>query len=90
MRRLAIFREVPRPRDHNIITPKWVFRRKFENGTLVKHKVRLVAQCFTRVSGIDYHDAYLYAPVVRLETFRMLIAITALFDFPLRQFDASM
>jgi len=68
IRRLAVFREVPRP-----ITPKWVFRRKFENGTLVKHKVRLVAQCFIQVSGIDYHDAYLYAPVVRLETFRRLL-----------------
>ena len=89
MRRLAVFREVPRPRDRNITTPKWVFRRKFENGTLFKHKVRLVARCFTQVSGIDYHDAYLYAPVVRLETFRMLIAIAALFDFPFRQFDVS-
>jgi len=89
MRRLAIFREVPRPRDRNIITPKWVFRRKFENGTLVKHKARLVARGFIQVSGIDYHDAYLYAPAVRLETFRMLITIAALFDFPLRQFDVS-
>ena len=25
MHRLAIFREVPRPKDRNIITPKWVF-----------------------------------------------------------------
>ena len=29
----------------------------------------LTATCFTQVSGFDYHDAYLYAPVVRLETF---------------------
>jgi len=65
------------------------FWRKFENGTLVKHKARIVARGFIQVSGIDYHDAYLYAPVVRLETFQMLIVIAALFDFSLRQFDVS-
>jgi len=43
MRRLNVFKEVPRPKAHNIITPKWVFRRKFEDGILVKHKARLVA-----------------------------------------------
>ena len=89
MRRLAVFKEVPKPKNRNIITPKWVFRRKFEDGTLVKHKARLVARGFTQVSGIDYHDAYLYAPVVRLETFRALISIAALFGLELRQFDVS-
>ena len=89
MRRLDVFKEVARPKNHNVITPKWVFRRKFENGTLVKHKARLVARGFTQVSGVDYHDAYLYAPVVRLETFRALISIAALFGLELRQFDVS-
>lgn len=56
---------------------------------LIKHKVRLVARGFTQVSGVDYHDAHLYAPVVRLESFRTLISIAALFDFDLRQFDVS-
>ena len=89
MRRLAVFREVPHLKNHNIITPKWVFWRKFENGILIKHKARLVAWGFTQVSGIDYHDAYLYAPVVRLESFRAIISIAALFDLELRQFDVS-
>src|SRR5258706_6400841 len=89
MRRLNVFKEVPRPKAHNIITPKWVFRRKFEDGILVKHKARLVARGFTQIAGIDYHDAHLYAPVVRLETFRALITIAALFDLELRQFDVS-
>ena len=75
MLHLGVFREIPRPDDKNIITPKWVFRRKFEDGLLVKHKARLVARGFPQVSGIDYHDAYLYAPVVRLKSFRVLISI---------------
>ena len=32
MRRLNVFEEVSRPKDHNVITPKWVFRRKFESN----------------------------------------------------------
>jgi hypothetical protein len=35
---LKVYKEVPRPNDKNIITPRWVFHRKFENGTLIKHK----------------------------------------------------
>lgn len=60
------------------------FSGEFENGTLVKHKARLVARGFTHASGVDYHDAYFYAPVVRLEPFRALISIAALSDTELR------
>jgi len=41
------------------------------------------------ILALSYHEAYLYAPVVRLESFRTLIAIAALFDLELRQFDVS-
>jgi Reverse transcriptase (RNA-dependent DNA polymerase) len=66
-----------------------VFHRKFEHGTLVKHKARLVARGFTQVSGVDYNEAHLYASVMRLETFRTLVALAALFNFDIRQFDVS-
>jgi hypothetical protein len=89
MRRLGVFKEVPRPIDKNVITPQWVFRRKFENGALIRYKARLVARGFTQVPGIDYHESYLYVPVVRLESSRILISIAALFDLDLRQFDVS-
>jgi Reverse transcriptase (RNA-dependent DNA polymerase) len=58
-------------------------------SSLVKHKARLVARGFTQIPGIDYNEAYLYAPVMRLESFRILISIAALFDLDLRQFDVS-
>ena len=80
LRRLSVFQEVPCPTNKNVITPRWVFRRKFENRTLIKYKGRLVARGFTQVPGVDYHESYLYAPVVRLESIRML---------NLRQFDVS-
>ena len=66
MRRLSVFKEVPRPNGKDTITPKWVSRRKYENGSLTKHKARLVASVFTQVSGVDRRDAHLDAPVIRL------------------------
>jgi hypothetical protein len=48
------------------------FHRKFENGTLIKHKV---ACGFTQVPGLDYQEAYLYAPVMHLKSFRISIAV---------------
>jgi hypothetical protein len=35
---------VPRPKDHNIIGTKWIFKNKSdEHGTMVRNKARLVA-----------------------------------------------
>jgi hypothetical protein len=89
MRRLNVYKVVPYPSDTNIITPRWVFHRKFEDGTLTKHKARLVARGFTQIAGIDYNEAHLYAPVMRLESFRLLASLAALFDLDLRQLDVS-
>ena len=79
---LSVFKEDLRPSEKNH------HRRKFENGTLIKHKARLVAREITQVSGIDYHEARLLASVVCLETLRVLISIAALFNHDLRQFAA--
>jgi len=43
MKRLHVFKEVLQLIDWHIVTPRWVFCHKFEQGTLVKHKVHLVA-----------------------------------------------
>ena len=69
IRRLNVFEPVPRPLDTGIITLRCIFHRKFENGALVKHKARFVARIFTHISGVDCNEAYLYAPVIRLESF---------------------
>ena len=71
IRRLNVFKEVPRPNGKNIMTPT----PHYENSSLTKHKARLVTRGFTQVSGVDYCEAHLYAPVVRLGSFRALISI---------------
>jgi len=89
MRHLSVFTAVPRPLNTNIITPHWVFHWNFENGSLVKHKARLVAREYAQVFGVDYKEARLYALVMRLESLRVLASIPAQFDLDLRHSDVS-
>ena len=53
IRRLNVLKVVPRPNGKDIITPKWVPRCKYENGSLTRHKARLVVREFTQVSLVD-------------------------------------
>ncbi|CAA7051315.1 unnamed protein product [Microthlaspi erraticum] len=53
---------------------KWIFvRKRNENGEIVRHKARLVAQGFSQIPGIDYEETY--SPVVDATTFRYLITL---------------
>jgi Reverse transcriptase (RNA-dependent DNA polymerase) len=81
-----VFREVPRPKDKNIITARWVCQYKFENGQLVKRKGRIVARGFTQVSGVYYNEAHHYSPVMRLEVFCALTR-SALYMTPASSMD---
>ena len=65
------------PHGHCTITLKWVFKpKKDEASAIVKHKARLVARDFLQQEGIDFDDAF--APVARMESVRLLLALAAL------------
>ena len=65
---------VPRPADVDIVTCKWVFTIKYHpDGTIARHKARLVARGFTQAYGIDYTETFL--PVVRLNSVRVLLSL---------------
>ena len=67
---------VPLPDGHRPITLKWVFKfKKDELGVVIKPKARLVARGFVQQEGIDYDDAF--APVARMESVRVLLALAA-------------
>lgn len=77
---------VPRPHDHGVIGTKWVFRNKNdESGVVTRNKAPLIAQGYNQQEGIDYNETY--APVVRLEAIRMLLAYACHKDFKLFQMD---
>ncbi|WVZ59949.1 hypothetical protein U9M48_010030 [Paspalum notatum var. saurae] len=64
------------PRGHRAITLKWVFKlKRDEAGAIIKHKARLVAHGFVQQEGIDFDDAF--APVARMESVRLLLALAA-------------
>ena len=66
----------PRPKDNNVIGVKWVYRTKLNpDGSIHKHKARLVVKGYSQMAGIDYGDTF--APVARHETIRLIVALSA-------------
>ena len=64
------------PHNKHPIDVRWVFKVKLKpDGLIAKHKARLVAKGFLQKQGIDYTKVY--APVARMETIRLVIAIAS-------------
>ncbi|GJS57918.1 zinc finger, CCHC-type containing protein [Tanacetum coccineum] len=67
---------------------KWIFKRKLKvDGIIKKFKARLVIQGFKQNSGIDYFDTY--APVARISTIRLLIAMASIHNLIIHQMDVN-
>ncbi|GKC40128.1 zinc finger, CCHC-type containing protein [Tanacetum coccineum] len=65
---------------------KWIFKRKMKvDGTIDKFKARLIIQGFRQKEGIDYFDTY--APVARITTIRLLLALAAIHNLVIHQMD---
>jgi hypothetical protein len=77
---------VERPKNHNVIGTKWVYRNKEnEDDITVKNKSRLVAQGYTQVEGLDFDETF--APVARLEKIRILLSYACSRNIKLYQMD---
>jgi len=77
---------VPLPHGRQPVTCKWVLRRKLNaDGTIARFKARLVARGFSQVPGLDYHETF--SPVLRMASFRILLALTAALDLELHHLD---
>ena len=71
-----IFDFVDKPIGRNIVGSKWVFKtKKNADGTLERFGARAIAQGFSQAPGFDFEDTF--APVIRYESLRLLLAICA-------------
>lgn len=72
------------PKTKKPIDVKWVFKLKRKpDGTIAKHKARLVARGFLQKEGVNYSKVY--APVARMETIRLAITIASSKGWPMFQ-----
>jgi hypothetical protein len=72
------------PPRANIIGSKWVFKAKKDvAGNIICYKVWLVTQGFSQISSINYNN--IYAPVVRLTSSHVIIAMANCLHLELHQ-----
>ncbi|KAG8489409.1 hypothetical protein CXB51_017388 [Gossypium anomalum] len=80
---------VNRPENRKVIGVKWVFRTKTNSdGSLNKHKARLVVKGYSQQQGVDFFETF--APVARLDTIRLLFALTAQKQWKVHQLDVKL
>ncbi|CAM8959850.1 unnamed protein product [Rhodiola kirilowii] len=71
---------------HGELGVKWVYKTKLnEKGEVEKYKAQLVAKGYKQEYGIDYREVF--APVVRLDTIRLVISIAAQNAWSIYQLD---
>jgi hypothetical protein len=64
------------PPGQKSIGLKWIFKlKKNSDGEVVKHKARLVAKGYVQQQGVDFEEVF--APVARLDTIRLILALAA-------------
>lgn len=65
---------------------RWIYKTKLnENGEVDKYKARLVAKGYSQQHGVDYTEVF--APVARMDTVRMIIALAAQKSWKIYQLD---
>ncbi|KAI3760479.1 hypothetical protein L1987_50874 [Smallanthus sonchifolius] len=77
---------VPRPANAPVIRCMWLFKHKFHaDGTLERHKARLVVNGKSQTVGIDCDETF--SPVVKPTTIRTVLSLAVSKAWPIHQLD---
>ena len=80
---------VPRPKNKNVISTKWIFRNKLnEDGQVTRNKAWFVCKRYTQIEGINFEETY--APIARMEAIRLILAYTYSKNVKLYQMDVKL
>ena len=77
---------VEKPPGAHIIGSMLVFRRKRDaEGKVTQHKVRVVAQGFAQLPGLEFDQTF--APVAKPSSLKLMMTLAARFGWPMIQLD---
>ncbi|QRW11617.1 Reverse transcriptase [Ceratobasidium sp. AG-Ba] len=86
LEKMGTYQLVELPAGRKAMGNKWVLTiKRNELGEPIRYKARLVAQGFSQQPGIDFGQTF--APVVRLDSIRILASLANQNDWDIRQLD---
>jgi hypothetical protein len=77
---------VPLPKGRKLVICKWVYTTKYAlNGSVERHKARLIAKGFSQVEGIDYNETF--SPMAKMNSILLVISLAASHKWEVHQMD---
>ena len=81
-----VYDVVDLPPGRKVVGSRWVFKvKQNSDGSIERYKARLVAQGFSQQPGVDFDE--IFSPVVRYDSLRLLLALSASKGWRPRQLD---